>query len=62
MRGSRVLTLFEYLAYTDPGILLDLQWYGLLIIGDHFPAAAVKMMRHAVYKRIGRRLRQVSVA
>lgn len=57
-----MLTIFEHLAYTDPGILLDLQWYGLLVIGDHFPARAVQMMRHAAYRRIGRRLRQVSAA
>lgn len=57
-----MLTLFEFLAETDPGILLDLQWYGLLVIGDHFPARAVQMMRHAAYRRVGRRLRQVVAA
>ena len=56
-----MLTIFEYLAYTDPGILLDLQWYGLLVIGDHFPAAAVQMMRGRVYRRIKKRLRQVAI-
>ena len=56
-----MLTLFEFLAETNPGILLDLQWYGLLVIGDHLPVAAVRLMRHRAYRRIGRRLRQVAI-
>ncbi len=56
------VTVFERIAFADPGILVDLQWLGLLVISDHLPLVAVELMRERAYRRIGRRLRQVKSA
>jgi len=53
--------VFEYLAWTQPDLLLRLAARGLLVIDDHLPAGTAALMRHAAWRRVKRRLRQVRV-
>jgi hypothetical protein len=53
------MTIFEYLAETQPHILFALEAAGLLAISDYVPAPVVVLMRHAAWRRVGRRIRQV---
>ena len=63
MRGSRVLTLFEYLAYTDPHCLIEMHERGWLDLNDWLvPRGWMWAMRRGKYKRINRRIRQVGRA
>ena len=53
------MTVFEHLAFTQPHILVMLEALGLLVIEDYIPAPMAVLMRHAAYRRVRGRLRQV---
>ncbi|HHY95478.1 MAG TPA: hypothetical protein GX513_10800 [Firmicutes bacterium] len=57
-----MLTVFEYLAESQPWVLLWLQGLGLLVIDDYLPAGTARLMSHPAWRRIRRRVRQVRVA
>lgn len=57
-----LVTVFECLAWSQPEVLLALARMGLLIIDDHLPGGIPVLMRHAAWKRVRRRIRQVRVA
>ncbi|MEW6049013.1 MAG: hypothetical protein AB1609_21510 [Bacillota bacterium] len=59
VRGPTVITLFEYLAETQPWVLLWLQEQGLLVVEDYLPAGTARLMDHSAWNRVRRRLRQV---
>ena len=54
-----MLTLFEYLAMTDPGSLLKLERRGLLVLEDYLLTSLARLLRHSAWKRMGRRVKQV---
>ncbi|MCR4399118.1 MAG: hypothetical protein NUV93_09185 [Firmicutes bacterium] len=56
------MTVFEYLAHRQPEVLLRLEAMGLLRVEDHLPAGVAVLMRHAAWRRVGRRIRQVRCA
>ncbi len=56
------MSIFERLAYEQPMVLLSLASLGLLVIDDHLPGGTARLMRHAAYRRVNRRIRQVRVA
>ncbi len=58
----KILTIFAYLAFSDPWALLELERRELLVIMDHLPKGTVWFLRHGGYKRIKRRIRQVKWA
>ncbi len=51
-----------YIAETDPAALQELERRGLLVITDYLPKGTVWFLRHDGYKRIKRRIRQVTHA
>ena len=58
-----MITVFEFLAMTEPWILRCLETLGLLVITDHIPESTFRMMSHGAYKRVTRgRIRQVRAA
>jgi hypothetical protein len=60
--GGVTVSIFERLAYEQPMVLLSLASLGLLVIDDHLPGGTARLMRHAAYRRVNRRIRQVRVA
>ncbi|MDQ7794133.1 MAG: hypothetical protein RDU89_06935 [bacterium] len=60
--ATEIGTVFERLAWTQPEALLRLAARGLLVVEDHLPAGVATLMRHAAWRRVRRRLRQVRVA
>lgn len=57
-----MLTVFEYLAESQPWVLLWLQGLGLLVIDDYLPAGTARLMNHPAWRRVRRRVRQVRAA
>ena len=57
------MTIFEYLAYSQPEVLLALVNLGLLTIEDYLPGGIPMLMRHAAWCRGHKgRIRQVGCA
>lgn len=56
------ISIFEYLAFAQPWVLLALERAGLLVVEDWLPATAARLMRARAYNRVGRRMRQVRSA
>lgn len=53
-----MITVFEYLAETQPEILLRLALIGLLDLESYIPEETVKLMCARAYLRVKGRLRQ----
>lgn len=56
------ISVFEFIAFSQPWVLLALERAGLLVIDDWLPAPAAGLMRARAYRRVGRRVRQVRCA
>lgn len=57
-----MITVFEYLAESQPWVLLWLQSLGLLVIEDYLPAGTARLMSHPAWRWVRGRMRQVRSA
>lgn len=56
------VSVFEFIAFSQPWILVALERAGLLVIDDWLPTQAARLMRARAYRRVNRRIRQVRCA